>query len=294
MKPLLFLSACGLALAATAACAPSTPPTARAALDCPDHTGDLRLTGIAADKKSCTYVSGEGDQVSLRLIPVSSTYEQALQPIEQELQGELPTPAATADKADTAEDKASDASATVKTEAPGKASSGGASEAAKAAKQAADDALGGTRAAHKDSDGDDDDDTSKVSIGPGGVSVSPNGGAGDHADINLPGIHISADDDKAKVRFGTVNIDAGEDGATVRVARDVRLRGEAFSPERRGFRATFILAKDNLKDGWKAVGYEAAGPKAGPITVAVFKSREGHRHDVSEYVKRLVRRNGGV
>ena len=290
MKPLFFLSACGLVLVATAACAPSTPPTARTALDCPDRTGDLRLSGVAADKKTCTYVSSEGDQVSLRLIPVSTSYEEALQPVEQELQSELPAVTTTTDKADAAGEKASDASAKDKSQAPAKASSGAAADAAKAAKQAADDAHSEMDKTHRN----DDDDSSKVSIGTGGVTVSPNGGAGDHADINLPGIHISADDDKAKVRFGTVNIDAGEDGATVRVARDVRLRGEALSPERRGFRATYILAKDNLKDGWKAVGYESAGPKAGPITVAVFKSREGHRHDVSEYVKRLVRRNGGV
>ena len=62
---------------------------------------------------------------------------------------------------------------------------------------------------------------------------------------------------------------------------------------RRGFRATYILAKDNLKDGWKSVGYQAAGPKAGPITVAVFKLHNGHP-SVSEDVKRLVRENGGV
>jgi hypothetical protein len=77
------------------------------------------------------------------------------------------------------------------------------------------------------------------------------------------------------------------------MSRDVRLRGEALSPQRRGFRSTFILARDDLKDGWRSVGYEAAGPKTGPITVAVFKAREGH-HDVSDDVKRLVRRNGGV
>jgi len=80
----------------------------------------------------------------------------------------------------------------------------------------------------------------------------------------------------------------------VRMSRDVRLRGEAFSPRRNGFRATYILAREDLKDGWKSVGYEAAGPKNGPITVAVFKAHEGRHRDVSEDVKRLVRRNGGV
>lgn len=272
MKSLLFLSACGLLLG-VAACAPTTPPAARVALDCPSDRGDLKLTAYTPDKKTCTYVSRDGDEVSLRLIPVSTTYEAALQPIEQELQGEVQTDQEAA--------KAADAKAG---EAVAKASGASASDAAKAAKQAADDALGQIQDAKKDRDGDTD----------GKVSVDAGSDRGDHADINLPGIHISADDDKAKVNVGMVHVDAGEDGATVRVAHDVRLRGEALSPQRRGFRATFILAKDNLKDGWKSVGYEAGGPKTGPITVAVFKVHEGHRHNVSEDVKRLVRENGGV
>jgi hypothetical protein len=271
MKSLLFLTACGL-MAGAAACAPTKPATARVALDCPADKGDLKLTATAADRKSCTYVTRDGDEVSLRLIPVSTTYEAALQPIEQELQAEAPSDQATG--------KAADA----KGEAPAKASSGAAAEAAKAAKQAADDAVGQMRDARKDRDIDADDK----------VSGDVGSDHGDHADINLPGIHISADDDKAKVNVGMVHVDAGENGATVRVARDVRLRGEALSPERHGFRATYILARDNLKDGWKTVGYEAGGPKSGPITVAVFKVHEGHRHNVSEDVKRLVRDNGGV
>ena len=93
--------------------------------------------------------------------------------------------------------------------------------------------------------------------------------------------------------MGSVDVDAGEGGATVRADRAVRLRGEAFSRERRGFRSTFILAHEGLKDGWRAVGYEAGGPKAGPVTVGVFKARS-HSHSIAEQVKTLVRRNGGV
>jgi hypothetical protein len=63
---------------------------------------------------------------------------------------------------------------------------------------------------------------------------------------------------------------------------------------KRGFRATYILARDNLKDGYKAVGYEAGGPKTGPLTVALVKSKSGDHHDIFSDVKRLVRRNGGV
>ncbi len=284
MKPLFMLSACGLALMSLSACGPTTPAAARVALDCPSDQGDLKLSTMAPDKKTCTYTSRNGDEVSLRLIPVSSTYEAALLPIETELQGEqvAPTPATDAKAAGTSVDN--------------KASKGAAADAAKAAKEAESDAFNDLRKSRKDDDSDADhshNGSDHVSIG-GGTIVADSGAHGDHANINLPGIHITADDDKANVSVGGVHVDAGEDGATVRMSRDVRLRGEALSRERRGFRSTYILAKDNLKDGWKAVGYEAGGPKTGPITVAVFKAHHGDHHDVSEDVKRLVRKNAGV
>jgi hypothetical protein len=279
MKSLLFISACGLALSALSACAPVTPATARVALDCPTDAGDLKLSNVAADKKTCLYTTGEEDQVSLRLIPVSGSYEQTLQPIEQELRSEIETAQPAADgKAADAGGRAAPASAT--------ATSASKSAAAKAADEAAQDARAIVHGGKKDADDEDDNDKTD--------SGDRHDDSGDHAHIDLPGIHINADDDKADVNVGGINVNAGENGATVRVTRDVRLRGEAFKPERRGFRSTFILARDDLKDGWKSVGYEAAGPKVGPITVAVFKAHEGRHHDVSEDVKRLVRHNGGV
>jgi hypothetical protein len=277
MKSLLFLSACGLVATGLGACAPMAPPTARVALDCPSDVGDLKLSTMTPDRKTCLYSTRDGDQVSLRLIAVSgSAYDAALRPIETELQGEV-QPAAEA-KTDAA--SAADAKAAV---AGAKAASSAASDASAVARQAAEDAKGSVKKADKDEDGDSRDADSGRH-------------GGEHAHIDLPGIHINADDDSstANIKISGVNIDAGDNGATIRVAREARLRGEAFSREKRGFRATYILARDDLKDGWKAVGYEAAGPKAGPITVAVFKAHEGGHHDVSDDIKRLVRRNGGV
>jgi len=274
MKSLLLLSACGLALTGLSACAPVTPPSQRVALDCPADVGDLKLSSAAADKKTCLYNTRDGDEVSLRLIPVSGSYQNALQPIEQELQGEI-TPAG----AKAADAKGADAGAKVAT---AQASASATSQAAKAAQEAEADAKGSVSKGKRDSDDDDK------------IDIHSDGANSDHAHIDLPGIHINADDDKANVSVGGINVDAGENGATVRMSRDVRLRGEAFSPQRNGFRATYILAREDLKDGWKSVGYEAAGPKSGPITVAVFKAHEGRHRDVSEDVKRLVRRNGGV
>ena len=147
--------------------------------------------------------------------------------------------------------------------------------AALAAKQAAEDALGEAKDAEKEARGDAD--------------------IGEATRIDLPGIHINADDGgKADVNVGPIHVNAGDNGAVIRLDRDVRLRGEAFSREKRGFRATYILANENLKDGWSAVGYEAGGPKAGPVTVAVVKSHNGNHHDVFDDVKRLVRRNADV
>jgi hypothetical protein len=280
MKSLLFLSACGLVLTGLGACAPMAPPTARVALDCPSDVGALKLSTMSPDKKTCLYSNRDGDQVSLRLIAVSgSAYDAALQPVETELQGEVQTPA---------EAKAGAVSDGKSTVVSAKAAASTASDASAVAKQAAEDAKGSLRA-DKDKDKEEDGDARDADD-----SSSHHGG--DHAHIDLPGIHINADDDSstANIRVSGVNIDASDNGATIRMVRDVRLRGEAFSRDKRGFRATFILARDDLKDGWKAVGYEAAGPKAGPITVAVFKAHEGGHHDVSDDIKRLVRRNGGV
>jgi hypothetical protein len=269
MKPIVLASAAGLALTGLAACAPGGPPTARTALDCPDRQGDLQRSSIAPDQKSCIYATSEGDQVTLRLIPVSGSYQDALAPVEQELRGEVLS-------AKDAEAKAKDAEASAQhAEAEAGSAKSEAAAASKVAKQAAEDAL---KQAH-DAQSEAKDAADEA--------------ASTH--IDLPGIHISADEGgKADVDVGAIHVASGDEGATIQMSRDVRLRGEAFSRQKRGFRATFILARDDLKDGWRAVGYQAAGPKAGPITVAVIKSKSGDRHGVLDDVKRLVRRNSGT
>ena len=275
MKPLVLLATSALALSA-AACAPGVAPTARATLDCPATEGDLTRTSVSADQRTCLYTTRGGNEVSLRLIAAPGGYEAVLAPIEQELQTEIAT--------DPQGAVAKIAGATAEDARPKAASAdakGAGADAVKAAREAAEDA--GREA--KDTDRDDT----------AGVRIDASRGKGEHAHIDLPGIHINADDSgKADVNVGMIHVNAGENGAVVRIARDVRLRGEAFSRQRRGFRATYILAQDNLKDGWKAVGYEAGGPKSGPVTVAVVKVKARDHHDVFDHVKRLVRKNGGV
>lgn len=127
-----------------------------------------------------------------------------------------------------------------------------------------------------------------------GVSVQADSSDGEEADVRLPGIHIRAKGEDADVQVGPIKIRANDGEAVIRVQRDVRLKGEATSRERRGVRATLILARKGGFEGYKVLGYEAGGPKAGPLTVATIKGRDGDTDRLYDDVKRLVRRNSGV
>ena len=118
----------------------------------------------------------------------------------------------------------------------------------------------------------------------------------DSAHVSLPGLNIDAKGDGAAVRMGNVHIVTNNDKVDLYSTSETRLRGEGFSRTRNGVSAMFVYAGDNLGGGYKYVGYEAAGPKTGPLTVAIVKSRKegGFHGDVYGDVKRLVRRNGGI
>ena len=265
MKPLYLACASALVLTA-AACGPKVPP-ARTALDCPMTQGDLTRTSASPDGKACTYTNKGGAEVTLRLVNVAGSPDATLASIETSLlAGRRPAaPAADGD---------------AKPAAPAKAGAAPGNDAEKAAKEAV-------------------EDTKSVSVNVDGQGktkvVTEDGGT---TRVNLPGVHIVAndDDDTADVRIGPLRFNAGKDGATVRIRRDVRLRGEALNPERRGLRAMFLYAGDDLPDGYRFVGYEAGGPKRGPITVAVVRSKSEAPDggDLYPDVKKLVRKNGGV
>lgn len=273
MRILAFAAVSMLALGA-ASCAPHVNYAARTRLDCPDSQGELTRVSIAPDGKSCLYRSGDVD-VNLQLTPVSGDAYSTLKGIEASLVGAQTTASAETSKAQ----KTSDATA---------AHAG----AAKAAQEAAADA----RDTSHDSDWSADDkvaDKGSATVDKHGVHVS--GDDNDHAHVNLPGLHIDADDNNANIDVGGVHINADDGHQTVRIMHDVRLRGQPFARERRGLRATFISQQDNA-GGYRFVGYEASGPKTGPLTVAIVKSNDeidnGNRlyHDI----QRLVRRNGGA
>lgn len=277
MKPLYLVAASALALTA-AACGPKVP-VARAALDCPATQGDLTRTSVASDGKACTYTNEGGAEVTLQLVNVTGSPDATLAAIETNLLADRSAPPKDVE-AKTKAEAAKDAAEMAKTSAET------AKDAAKAAKEAADDTKGVSLQVTLDDKPRKSGDT--------GI-ITERGGT---TRVNLPGLHVVANDndDTANVKVGPITIDAGNDGATVRMRRDVRLRGEALNPEKRGLRAMFIYTGDDLPAGYRFVGYEAGGPKRGPITVAVVKSKSDgpDGHDLYPDVKKLVRRNGGV
>jgi hypothetical protein len=88
-------------------------------------------------------------------------------------------------------------------------------------------------------------------------------------------------------------VDANGSGAVVRSASDVKMRGNPFVLERHGYRASYRISREGPADGFVLVGYEAGGPRKGPLTVAVVKAT-GHDHEVFAEAKKLVRHNGGI
>ena len=287
MKPLYLFAASALALT-TAACG-NGPPKARTALDCPATQGDLTRTSASPDGKVCTYVSSEGAEVTLQLVSVQGGPDATLRTIETNLLGQQEA-AAKAQDALAAKDGKGDAKADAKATAEASATAGPAAAEVKTA-----DAAASPSDKHEMADVSTDKSGKHVVVGRGAVVVDDEDGT---THVNLPGIHIDADDatDSANVDIGPLHVNAGGDGATIRIRRDVRLRGEQLSREKRGLRATFISEKESLTDGYRFVAYEAGGPKAGPLTVAIVRAKTdvSQGDDVYKAVRRLVRANGGV
>lgn len=273
MKPLALITVSAVALTA-AACGPRTPP-ARASLDCPTTQGDLTRTGVSGDGKACTYVTDDGAEVTLQLVALAGGPDATLQRIETNLLANR-TPPEAEEKAE-ADPKApkgvvAEVQAQVKSEVQG--------DVDRAVQEALEDSKGAGVTVQVRKDG-------KVIAEERGTTR-----------VQLPGIHVVAsdDDDSAHVQVGPITVDAGDNKMTFRLRRDVRLKGEALNPQKRGIRATFIYTGEDLPEGYRFVGYEAGGPKTGPITVAVVRSKsEGPSgEELQDDVQKLVRKNGGV
>lgn len=277
MKTYAVLTVSALALS-LGACGPQSP-AARTALDCPATQGDLTRTGVAADGKICTYTTSGGAEVSLQLVSTQGgDADRALKVIETQLLSGRIAPPKSADgkpasprAGETADEIAADIEAGIEADVQAAVADAAHDAAASGVDAVASGAHNGIVI------GEDDNGT---------------------AHINLPGIHIVANerDETANVKIGPLTVNAGGNGATVRMSRPVRLHGEALRREKRGIRATFIYTGKDLADGYRFVGYEAAGPRAGPLAVAIVKSKADGPDGDQLYpdVQKLVRRNGGV
>ena len=113
-------------------------------------------------------------------------------------------------------------------------------------------------------------------------------------DVNVGGIHINADDKTNSAHIqsehggfmghgGGFTIDANHSGAII--------RSQSMGPD---VRQSLILASDKPgPDGWRVVGYEAVGPRSGPLVIAVVQSRSDEHDQLFGDVRALVRRIAG-
>ncbi|HZZ35279.1 MAG TPA: hypothetical protein VFE03_06105 [Caulobacteraceae bacterium] len=142
----------------------------------------------------------------------------------------------------------------------------------------------------------------------------------DNVNIDLPGIHIHArGDGGAHVETGRVDVKANDEGAHVRVNKDVRVDedGKTVShgggnggvsvdaddsgavirlddSRRRNVRMTLILASETAgPHGYKLAGYEARGPRGGPLAVASVKAKTDERDGLYRDMRQLLNRNVG-
>lgn len=278
MRMLAPLAASALALSVGACTASPNTAIATGRLDCPVTSGDLTRVSDAPDGKSCVYKEKDGAEVTLKLVNLQGGLDATLNGLEAELMKAAAAPQAAAT---TAPDQPP--------APPAPPAPGAAAEAAKVAEDAARDAKVEVR---------DGQTSAKVTASAGDHKIEIQGDSdADEAHINLPGIHIDAQGDSANVQVGPIHINANDETATIRMRKDVRLRGEALARERRGVRATFIYVNHDKAGAYSFVGYEASGRRTGPIVVALVKAKgekDKGGNDMYDDVKRLVRKNGGA
>lgn len=254
-------------------------------LQCPDSLGSLTRKGSArADGWACTYTGPRGAEVELHLVNLGDDgADPILKRFEAGLLNVMPRTAADISRS------AAD-SARVEADA--------ARAEADAARADADIARTEAESAARADGGD------SAHITAPGMKIDAEG---DRASVHMPGIHVEADGDKADVRIGGITIRANEGDASVNGhlttgededavsiqahndAAEIRTRspGEAI-------RQTYLLTDNRPSpNGWRTVGYEARGPRTGPIVVATIRSRERNADGVFDDAKALVTLNVG-
>ena len=129
----------------------------------------------------------------------------------------------------------------------------------------------------------------KVDVRAPGVSIQ----ATDHgAKVSVPGVHVDADDQRGSVhitgpgpgeplaRRGQFTVDANDNGAVI--------HARSFGPN---LNESLILVSDTPgPQGWRTVGYEALGPRSGPLVIATVQARSDEHEQLFGDVKALVRK----
>ena len=278
---------CGAILLALGACESRADYRARKAerealkvvtkLDCPETQGNLKRTAVAANGLSCDY-AGDGTEVTLRLVAVSNDPSKALEPIEAEVKGLFPAAAPTPPETPAK---------------PGEPAAESESEPAKG-------------------------ETTKERVSMPGLTVETEEGNGvDKARVRGPGFSVNADGDNAHVKIMGIEINANDKDNEVRIVREkwrgddegdfiidtsdghANIDNDGFSiggKRRRGYRSTFVKTTDAEGAAWTVAGYEAQGPKRGPLVVAVVKSkqpRDGEARHLFRDATSLVRKQFG-
>ena len=250
------------------------------ALQCPDSIGELTRKGTAqADGTICNYVGRRGTEVSLHLVAVDSqSPDQALRGFESRLAALMPTTLAR--------------------------------EQAEAARRDADAARADADASRADAEAARAD-ADAASVALPGMTVDTNG---DRASVHMPGIHIEANGDNADVRIGGLTIRADGESAQVQgsvtppnAASSASAESESVSINARNnaaeirtrtsgeaTRQTYLLTDQTPSPaGWRMVGYEARGPRGGPIVVATIRAKERDNDAAFDDAKDLVTLNVG-
>lgn len=254
------------------------------ALQCPDTVGSLTRKGSAqSDGTVCTYTGPRGAEVSLHLVRLGDApVETVLQGFERQLTAAMPRTAAEIGRADAESARADAESARAD------------AEAARAEADATADGAAAASANTQDS----------AHISAPGMKIDAEG---DRARVSLPGIHVDAEGDKANVRIGGFTIRANGDQANISAAASDSPAHDAVSIQARdnaaeirtrapgeATRQTYLLTDNTPSQaGWRLVGYEARGPRGGPIVVATVRARERNSDGVFDDAKDLVSLNVG-
>lgn len=132
---------------------------------------------------------------------------------------------------------------------------------------------------------------------------------GDRATVRLPGMKIESNGDRSEVRIGglvirsdnktdnrQVRIEGGDgEEGTVVVNSDDQVTNVNALSKRDSIRASYrrITTQSPVAAEWRAVGYEARGPSGGPMVVAIVRSRANNDDRVFNAAKDLVTLNVG-